>query len=263
MRTSASFPGRAARWRRRKDHNRIFRAGKILTAAPRRASLMPGRRRGWDAWARRRRGRERRRHGALADRLRTCLERLSGRAGAISGLSAEARAAHIAWDPGALALARGLAQRLDAALVAARISRLIYDLNRPPEAEGAMRARSELWDIPGNRDLDPAARLAPHRGGLSAVPRRTRRPGGAACWRAACTRRWSPCTASRPVWFGQPREVELGVIHDADPALALAVLAAARRRTGAARRAERALFRRRRRDPYAANCMQRPTGCRM
>ena len=41
--------------------------------------------------------------------------------------------AHIAWDPGALGLARGLAQRLDAVLVHAPVSRLIYDLNRAPD----------------------------------------------------------------------------------------------------------------------------------
>ena len=35
-----------------------------------------------------------------------------------------------------------------------------------------------------------------------------------------------------PVWFGARRETELGVIHDADPALALAFTAAAARRTG-------------------------------
>jgi predicted N-formylglutamate amidohydrolase len=35
-----------------------------------------------------------------------------------------------------------------------------------------------------------------------------------------------------PVWFGKTRSVELGVIHDADPTLARAVLAEARARTG-------------------------------
>ena len=41
------------------------------------------------------------------------------------GLSSEQRLAHIAWDPGAVGLARGLAQRLDAVLVHAPVSRLV------------------------------------------------------------------------------------------------------------------------------------------
>ena len=63
------------------------------------------------------------------------------------GLSAEQRLAHIAWDPGALGLARALAQRMDGLLVAAQVSRLIYDCNRPPHSAGAMAARSERHEI--------------------------------------------------------------------------------------------------------------------
>jgi len=37
---------------------------------------------------------------------------------------------HRGWDPGALALARGLAKRLDAPLFATRVSRLLVDANR-------------------------------------------------------------------------------------------------------------------------------------
>ncbi len=71
------------------------------------------------------------------------------------GLNAGARIAHIAWDPGALGLARGLSRLLDACLVRATVSRLIYDLNRPPHAPGAMPAKSEVYDVPGNADLTP------------------------------------------------------------------------------------------------------------
>ena len=53
------------------------------------------------------------------------------------GLTDAERRAHIAWDPGALGLARGLSSRLDACLVHANVSRLIYDLNPPaPRAGG-------------------------------------------------------------------------------------------------------------------------------
>ncbi len=41
-------------------------------------------------------------------------------------------ASHRGWDPGALAIARGLARRLRAPLVAATTTRLLVDLNRSP-----------------------------------------------------------------------------------------------------------------------------------
>ena len=68
------------------------------------------------------------------------------------GLSHEALSSHIAWDPGALAVARGMSASLDATLVYQRFSRLIYDCNRPPEV-----ARRHAGD---QRDLrrSPATR---------------------------------------------------------------------------------------------------------
>ncbi|MCB2127212.1 MAG: N-formylglutamate amidohydrolase [Rhodobacteraceae bacterium] len=146
------------------------------------------------------------------------------------GLTPEARAAHIAWDPGALGVARRLARLLDAPLVAAGVSRLVYDLNRPPHSPGAMAARSEDYDIPGNARLSAAERR-----------RRTEAvylPFHAEL-RAEIARRLArgrpPVIVTihsfTPVWFGQPRAVEFGVIHDEDPALALAVLAEAKAQT--------------------------------
>ena len=92
------------------------------------------------------------------------------------GLTDAQRHAHIAWDPGALGLARGLSRHLDAVLVHAPVSRLVYDCNRAPDMAGAMPARSEVHDIPGNAALSPedrAARTAavyvPFHDGLHAV----------------------------------------------------------------------------------------------
>ena len=76
------------------------------------------------------------------------------------GLSAAQRVAHIAWDPGALGLARQLAQRLDAVLVHAPVSRLVYDCNRAPDMPGAMPLRSEIHDIPGNAVISAEERAA-------------------------------------------------------------------------------------------------------
>lgn len=143
------------------------------------------------------------------------------------GLSDADRSAHIAWDPGALGLARALSARLDATLVRATVSRLIYDLNRPPHAIGAMPARSELFDIPGNAALDAAARL--RRTEAIYLPFHARLHAEIAA-RIAGGRPPVIVTihSFTPVYFGTPRAVEFGVIHDADPELSLATVEAAR-----------------------------------
>lgn len=69
------------------------------------------------------------------------------------GLSDEALQAHIAWDIGAEAVARMLADRLGASLVLQRYSRLVIDCNRPPESVGAIPTVSDNTKVPGNRNL--------------------------------------------------------------------------------------------------------------
>lgn len=140
------------------------------------------------------------------------------------GLSTDQRAAHIAWDPGALAVARGLARELDATLIHAQASRLIYDLNRPPHASGAMPGRSEIHDIPGNADLSGDERLARTR--ALYIPFHAALSGLLAERLAAGLRPVLITVHSfTPIYFGQPREVEFGVIHDADDRLARAIAA--------------------------------------
>jgi len=146
------------------------------------------------------------------------------------GLTADQRRAHIAWDPGALGLARGLAERLGAVLVHAPVSRLVYDLNRAPDMAGAMPVRSEIHDIPGNAALSPqeralrtAAVYTPFHHGLH----------GLLMDRLA--RGLAPVMVTihsfTPVYFGAPRAVEFGVIHDADETLPRAILTEAKART--------------------------------
>ncbi len=143
------------------------------------------------------------------------------------GLSEATRASHAAWDIGALGLARGLAARFGAVLVHAPLSRLVYDLNRAPDHPSAMPARSEIHDIPGNRDLTPAQRLArvqqvyrPFHATLADVIAGIMAQGVRPSLIAV--------HSFTPAFHGQPRAVEFGVIHDDDPALSLAVMAAAR-----------------------------------
>jgi len=135
------------------------------------------------------------------------------------GLDPALLTSHIAWDPGALALARTLSAALHAPLVAGAVSRLVYDCNRPPEAPDAIPVRSEMHDIPGNRDLSAAERQAR----VDAVYR----PFCAAV--SAAIERARPAAlvtvhSFTPVFFGRPRAVEIGVLHDADTRLADALL---------------------------------------
>ncbi|MBD9516211.1 N-formylglutamate amidohydrolase [Pseudomonas sp. PDM22] len=74
------------------------------------------------------------------------------------GLDDAAAAEHIAWDIGALDLARELSARLDATLLVANYSRLLIDLNRPLSAPDLIPEHSEIYPIPGNRNLSAAAR---------------------------------------------------------------------------------------------------------
>jgi predicted N-formylglutamate amidohydrolase len=68
---------------------------------------------------------------------------------------------HIAWDIGALGLARGLAARLGGAtLIWQRYSRLVIDCNRDPARADAIVSQADGTDIPANRDLSPDARAA-------------------------------------------------------------------------------------------------------
>lgn len=144
------------------------------------------------------------------------------------GLTEEALASHIAWDPGALAVSRLMSRSLDATLLYQRFSRLVYDCNRPPESPAAMPEKSEVFDIPGNAGLDAAARLArtealylPFRDRLSRLVRCRIAEGRA------------PVIVTihsfTPVYFGKPRAVEIGILHDEDSRLADAMLAAAGR----------------------------------
>lgn len=142
------------------------------------------------------------------------------------GLSDEALASHIAWDPGALAVARRMAKSLDATLIFQRFSRLVYDCNRPPESPAAMPEKSEIFDVPGNAGLDQAARDArtealylPFREKLSSLVK-----SRAAAGRAPVIVTMHSFT---PVYFGKQRAVEIGILHDADTRIADAMLTAA------------------------------------
>ena len=142
------------------------------------------------------------------------------------GLSAEALSSHIAWDPGALAVAREMARLLDATLIAQRFSRLVYDCNRPPEAAGAMPETSEIYQIPGNRGLSQRDRdsrtralyLPFHQAVSDEIDRRAARGQETVI---------VTMHSFTPVYMGRQRAVEIGILHDEDSRLADAMLSAA------------------------------------
>jgi predicted N-formylglutamate amidohydrolase len=74
------------------------------------------------------------------------------------GLGPAELESHIAWDPGALGVAKGLSRLLDAPLIHATVSRLVLDLNREPSAPDSITTLSERTTITGNLDLDPDER---------------------------------------------------------------------------------------------------------
>lgn len=74
------------------------------------------------------------------------------------GLTPAERESHIAWDPGALGVAKGLSRILDAPLIHASVSRLVLDLNRDPSAPDSIWTLSERTTIPGNLNLAPEER---------------------------------------------------------------------------------------------------------
>jgi len=74
------------------------------------------------------------------------------------GLPPDAFERHIAWDIGALGVARRLSEVLDAPLLFQRWSRLVIDCNRHPDAADAILAVSDGQAIPANGRLTAAER---------------------------------------------------------------------------------------------------------
>ncbi|GAA6158507.1 N-formylglutamate amidohydrolase [Ruegeria sp. HU-ET01832] len=138
------------------------------------------------------------------------------------GLNAEARESHIAWDPGALAVAKRMSAQMAAPLVHGGVSRLVYDCNRPPEAKGAMPSRSEDIDIPANTRMTQDQRQAriegvyePFRQALSKLILQHRET----------LELMVTVHSFTPVYLGKRRQVELGILHGADDRFAAAMMA--------------------------------------
>ena len=131
------------------------------------------------------------------------------------GLPPEALLAHIAWDPGALPVARRLAGRLDATLLWPDASRLIIDCNRALDAPDLIPTSGEGRPVPGNQDIDDGERqrriAAIHLPYHAAIER---------CLERRAARRQPTAMVAihtfTPVFFGRPRPWQIGILFDDD-----------------------------------------------
>jgi predicted N-formylglutamate amidohydrolase len=129
------------------------------------------------------------------------------------GLDIEAMSTHIAWDIGAAGLARALSKQLDAPLIMQRYSRLVFDCNRVIEAPDAIVGESDGVEIPDNQQLSATDRqlrfdqvYTPFEQAIKKVIDDCLQQGT------------SPAIVSihsfTPVFKGQQRSLDLGIIHD-------------------------------------------------
>lgn len=139
------------------------------------------------------------------------------------GLSGDVLHSHIAWDPGARAVAEAMAKRLDSPMVAQRVSRLVYDCNRACDEPSAIPHHSEIYAIPGNVDLSPGEcrvrverYYIPFRDALNAI------------LDARVAQGHAPVLVTihsfTPVYHGVKRDLEVGILHDDDARFADALL---------------------------------------
>ncbi|MBZ9605201.1 N-formylglutamate amidohydrolase [Phyllobacterium chamaecytisi] len=141
------------------------------------------------------------------------------------GLDPDDLRKHIAWDPGALGVSQTMSRDLDAPLVESCVSRLIIDCNRPLNAPDLVPSLSEVTTIPGNVDLDEAAKS--QRIALS------HKPYHAAIEKLAHERAtkglpdpiYVAVHSYTPVYRGVERPWHIGIIHDDDDRVAAPLIA--------------------------------------
>lgn len=140
------------------------------------------------------------------------------------GLPAREFQRHIAYDPGAAAVTRGLASRLGAPAVLSCFSRLLIDPNRGDDDPTLIMRLSDGAVVAGNAGITPAERAtriaryyAPYHAAIADAIARVRAAGVV------------PAIFSMhsftPVWRGVARRWHAGVLWDKDPRLAVPLIA--------------------------------------
>ncbi len=140
------------------------------------------------------------------------------------GLEASELARHIAYDIGAAGVTRSIADRLGAAAVLSRWSRLLIDLNRGTDDPTLIMRLSDGAVIPGNRTLSRVERevriatfYRPYHDAIASLIERHLTSG------------LMPVVLSvhsfTPIWRGEPRPWHVAVLwDDSEPRLALPLL---------------------------------------
>jgi predicted N-formylglutamate amidohydrolase len=126
---------------------------------------------------------------------------------------------HIAWDPGALGVARHLSARLDAPLVWPDASRILIDCNRALDASSLIVMDTEKGTVAANRGLSEEERArridmihAPYHAAIDACLKRRADRGRSTALVAI--------HSFTPVFFGRSRPWHVGVVFGEDRRLA-------------------------------------------
>jgi predicted N-formylglutamate amidohydrolase len=140
------------------------------------------------------------------------------------GLPHRELARHIAWDIGVAGVTEKLAQALDATAVLQEYSRLVIDCNRAPGWASSIPALSELTAIPGNLNIPPAQREArrreiflPYHECIAELLDRRSPPPPRRTGRRTVLIAMHSFT---PVFKGEPRTIEIGILYNRDARLA-------------------------------------------
>lgn len=139
------------------------------------------------------------------------------------GLSETDLKRHIAWDIGALSVAKKLSELLNAPLYTQRYSRLVCDCNRQPDAATFAPEISEGTEVPANRNLSASDRNMRaneifwpfHNAVSAALDERTE---------AGRKTRLVTIHSFTPVFLGKSRPWEIGILFNRDETLSPAIL---------------------------------------
>ena len=124
---------------------------------------------------------------------------------------------HIAWDPGALPIARRLSVTLDAPLLWPDVSRLVIDCNRDLGARSLIVTESEGRPVPANVGLSEGSRRvelihAPYHAAIDACLKRRLAAGRPTMLIAI--------HSFTPIYLGKSRPWQIGIVFGEDRRLA-------------------------------------------
>jgi predicted N-formylglutamate amidohydrolase len=139
------------------------------------------------------------------------------------GLPENELSRHIGWDIGIAGVTERLSVALDATALLQTYSRLVIDCNRDPSVPSSMPEISELTEIPGNLGLSPEQRLERRQAIFDPYHAQIHSLLDA---RQAAGRRtlYVAMHSFTPVFKGESRAMQVGVLYNRDARLAQIML---------------------------------------